>query len=146
MADRAVLTPVRLRIRAATIWLPEAELTESDDERDDEPHDDERREGWSWSSGDLLHLQTGGCPGLPRLRSLVGHGPDGEHALLAGRPVSVHRYTELEEDAWLTPRPHTAGERWRVAGRRRASKALAQDAMIRDFGEPAAARTPRFAR
>ena len=34
-ADPATLTPVRLRIHAATIWLPEAELTEDADVPDD---------------------------------------------------------------------------------------------------------------
>jgi hypothetical protein len=93
-ADRATLTPVGLRIHAATIWLPEAELIEPDDEPDDAP----QREGWHWSSGDALSLQTGGRRGMPGLHSLDGHGPDDEHALLAGRPVSVHRYSEVDED------------------------------------------------
>ncbi len=92
-ADPATLTPVRLRIHAATIWLPEAELTEDADVPDDGTY-----QGWWWPQGDALSLQLFGRSDLPGLRSLEGCGERASHALLAGRPMSVDRYAEVDDD------------------------------------------------
>jgi len=102
-ANRAGLTPVALGPYPATLWLPDPAAAEPMEVPD------ATWQGWDWPSGDSLTLSAHRMPGLPGLYALEGYAPGTCRAALAGRPVSVWRWSQEDADGTLHHRAVVGG-------------------------------------